>query len=272
MKKNSKKSVVRRISKKEIYARFGIEYRKGKILAPLYGWINPLLINGNAKLGKGVFTFSTLPGNMEYSVDIDGTIYTVKGTCLCNCVGCYAQTGFYRMPSVLKSLAIKTILCRKYPEFVKNAIIAQIKAENIKLCRIHAAGDFYGPEYIAIWQDIVKACDGCAFWSYTKNPAAETAFDAFKNCNIVKSILPGFGFNFGHCDYILMVYRALRDMGKPVYICRCGIDKNQHCVNCHGCAKNEFVLFIEHSTAYKAEDDPAFSELAAIIENQAKPE
>ena len=209
---------------------------------------------------------------MEYTVDIDGRLLSVKGTCLCNCAGCYAQSGFYRMPSVLRSLAIKTYLCRNYPDFVERAIIAQIKADNIKLCRIHASGDFFDDRYITLWQNVVAACGDCAFWSYTKNEKAENAFTGYKNCNIVKSIIHGYGFNFGHCDYILMVYRALKAQGKNVYICRCGIDKKQHCVNCHGCAKNEFVLFIEHSTAYKAEDDAAFPELKAIIESQAKPE
>ena len=49
-------------SKKAIYAEYDIEYMNGKILAPVFGWINPLLVDGNSKLGKGVWTFSTLPG------------------------------------------------------------------------------------------------------------------------------------------------------------------------------------------------------------------
>ena len=60
----------------------------------------------------------------------------------------------------------------------------------------------------------------------------------------------------------------LKAIGKAVYICRCGIDKKQHCTNCRGCSKNEIVLFIEHSTEYKAEKDPAFAALKAIIDAQ----
>ena len=255
-------------SKKAIYAAFEIEYENGKILAPLFGLINPLLVDGNSKLGKGVWTFSTLPGNKLYSVVINGKAFDVLGTCLCNCAGCYAQTGFYNMPSVMQSNAIKTVLSREYMDFVKRAIIAQIHAENIKLCRIHASGDFFNSAYVNMWREIIKACPDCVFWSYTKNADAENAFNDLANVNIVKSIIPGFGFNFGHCDYILKVYKALKAMGKSVYICRCGIDKNQHCVNCKGCSENAFVLFIEHSTAYKAETDAAFDELKAIIESQ----
>lgn len=256
------------MNKKRIYAQYGINFDGGKIESTLFGFINPLLVDGNSKLGKGVWTFSTLPSNKEFHLDMDGKSYDVCGTCLCDCKGCYAQTGFYNMPSVLKSNAVKTILARSCMEWTKKAIIAQIHADNIKLCRIHASGDFFSSAYIEMWRDIVKECKDCVFWTYTKNAAAEHSFDDLANINIVRSVIHGFGFNFGHCDYILKVYKALKDMGKDVYICKCGIDKNQHCTNCKGCSKNEFVLFIEHSTNYKAENDPKFDELKAIIAAQ----
>ena len=65
-------------SKKATYAAFGIEYKEGKIFAPVFGWIAPLLIDGNAKLGKGVWTFSLLPGAVNHAVTIDGVDYTVR--------------------------------------------------------------------------------------------------------------------------------------------------------------------------------------------------
>lgn len=258
------------MSKKSIYSDNGVQFENGKVLAPVFGFINPVLVDGNSKLGKGVWTFSTLPTNKEFTVSIKGIVYTVAGTCPCHCDGCYATTGFYNMPSVLESNAIKTILARDYMEWLENAIIAQIKADKIRLLRIHASGDFFSVAYIEMWQRIVKACPETAFWTYTKNPAAVHAFDQFDNANIVKSVIPGYGFNFGKCSYILKVYQALVDMGKSVYICRCGIDKNQHCVNCKGCSKNDYVLFIEHSTGYKAEEDPDFETLKAIIDSQAE--
>lgn len=260
-------------TKKDIYKEFGIEFQDGKILAPEFGLINPLLINGNAKLGKGVYTFSILAGNALKTYTINGKEYELLATCPCNCPGCYAQNGCYRFPSCKESLARKTFLVRNFPEFVRNAIIAQIKADKIKLCRIHAAGDFYGLEYVKVWKDICAACPDCVFWGYTKFQAAEKAFQAVPNCNIVKSVLPGgTGFNFGTCEYILRAYAALKEAGKAVYICRCGIDKMQHCSNCKGCSKNEFVLFIEHGTAYDPASDPLFPVLRDIIEKQARPE
>lgn len=259
------------MNKKEVYKSFGIEYASGKILAPRFGWIAPLLVNGNEKLGKGVFAWSMLPGNFVHVVNYNGMVLTVAGTCSCNCAGCYAQAGNYNFSSVKYSLAVKTILAREYLDFMRRAIMAQIVADNIRLVRIHASGDFFDAAYIAAWCDIIGRCKDCAFWSYTKYAPAENAFSCFGNCNIVKSIIPGRGFNFGKCGYILQVYNALKEAGEKVYICRCGIDKQQHCVNCRGCVDNAFVLFIEHSTNnYNAEKDPLFPVLRELIENQPR--
>lgn len=255
-------------NKKTVFEKYGIKYENGKIFHSVFGFIPLLLVNGNTKLGKGVYTFSTLPTNKVFKAVINGVEYIEKGTCFCSCEGCYATKGNYNFPSVVKSLLIKTWLVRHDMDFVKRAIMAQIESENIKMLRIHASGDFFSIAYVAMWAEIVKAFPACLFWTYTKVAFAESAFDEYKNANIVKSCIHGIGFNFGHCGYILKVYETLKSMGKAVYICRCGIDKNQHCTNCRGCAENEFVLFIEHSTEYNAEKDPEFEKLKAVIENQ----
>ena len=77
------------------------------------------------------------------------------------------------------------------------------------------------------------------------------------------------GYNFGHCDHIIRLYEMLKQRGEKVYICRCGVDKNQHCQSCGHCSKKGvYVLFIEHSTDYVAENDPLFPVLKAIIDAQ----
>lgn len=259
-------------SKKEIYAAYGIKFEYGKIEAPEFGFIPPLLINGNEKIGHGCYHFSTLPTNQLFEVIINDRNYTIPGTCPCHCKGCYATKGNYNYPDIKIGLAIKTILVRKYPEFVIAAINAQIKADRVELLRIHASGDFditnVECSEIDIWRNIAINNPNVKIWSYTKVKNAEDAFDDIANINIVKSIIPGCGFNFGHCDYILNTFKKLKANNESVYICRCGIDKNQHCVNCTGCSKNKYVLFVEHSTGYKAEKDPLFNELKDIIEKQ----
>lgn len=262
-------------TKKDIFARYGIEYENGRINYPVFGWRPALLINGNDKLGKGVYTFSILPTDRLYSLEYGGETLTEKGTCGGTCTDpvtgkctCYACAGHCSRFSVRLSWLIKTFLCRNYPEFVENAINAQIEAEKIKVCRIHAAGDFFILDYLNMWARIIAKNSSCVFWTYTKKTEYEHAFDAFPNANIVKSIIPGYGFNYGPCDYILRVYKALTALDKKVFVCRCGIDKNQHCSSCGSCQKNDYVLFIEHSTDYKAEKDPAYDELRALIESQ----
>lgn len=256
-------------SRKEIYAHNGIEFVNGKVNSPL-GLIPLPLVDGNEKIGKGIYHFSTLPGTKEYTVTINGKKYQTKGTCVCDCIGCYAMTGNYRYSNTINNIGIRNVLARDYMAWLEKAIGAQIQAENIKFIRIHASGDFFSLEYAEMWKRLAMSFPGVTFWTYTKNAACESIFDGLDNANIVKSVIPGKGLNFGHCDYILSCYEFLKAAGKTVYICRCGIDKNQHCTNCKGCSKNEFVLFIEHSTSYKAEKDPLFPVIKTLIENQPK--
>ena len=272
MKKANKKANVKkaaRITKKDIYAQYGIAYSKGYIFCPFFNtWIRPLLVNGNKKIGKGAYHFSILPGTAFYTVILFGIEYIVKGTCACNCTGCYAQTGNYRFPSVKNSLALRTLLVRNDLDFVKRAIMAQIKADNIKICRIHAAGDFDSIAYANIWHDIAKAFSGTVFWTYTKVKACENLFDDLSNANIVKSIIPGRGFNFGKCAYIIALYNELKSKGYKVYICECGFNDTRKCTDCCKCALYDFVLFLEHSTDYNGKADILYSVLKNIVENQ----
>ena len=246
------------MNKKQIYAKHGIEYINGKII--YHGQpIAELLKEGNSKTGKRVYTWSMLPGK--------------EGTCVCSCEGCYAMTGFYQMPNVKAALQQNTDIVNNDIEFFYNAVSAQLETIGSGEIRIHAAGDFNTKnpaEYAYTWQRIAKENPSFLFWTYTKVKQFENLFADIPNANIVKSVINGIGYNFGHCDYIINVYKKLKAAGANVYICRCGIDKNQHCENCKHCATADFVLFIEHSTAYKAENDPAFDELKAIINAQEK--
>lgn len=246
------------MTKKEIYAKHGIQFENDHIWYRGQ-WICELLKTGNSKTGTKVFTWSMLPGT--------------AGTCVCDCKGCYAKTGRYNSENVIESNTRNMNLVNDDIDFFYRAVSAQLETIGKGEVRIHAAGDFNtkDPEtYAQTWYRIVKENPSFLFWTYTKMTQFETLFDDLPNGNIVKSVIDGIGFNFGHCDYIINTYRNLKAMGANVYICRCGIDKNQHCQNCGHCGKAQFVLFIEHSTAYKAEKDPRFEELKALIESQAE--
>ena len=258
------------ISKKEIYGKHGIEFKNGKIISPV-GPVCELLKEGNDKTGKLVLTFSLLPGTNTFEIDINGKVYCVKGTCICDCKGCYAKTGHYNHDNTIRSMAINTYLVNNHIDFVKNCIAAQLEYVGRGEIRIHAAGDFNttSPDtYAAMWREIAKKYNSFRFWTYTKIKKYETLFDDLKNANIVKSVIPGVGFNFGTCEYIINAYYTLKALEQSVYICRCGIDKNQHCERCGVCATYKYVLFVEHSTSYKAEQDPLYDKLIEIVNNQ----
>ena len=258
------------LTRKESYKKYGITFSNGKIESPI-GNICELLKEGNEKTGKRVLTFSLLPGNGSFKCDVNGKKLSVNGSCVCSCKGCYAMTGHYRQSSAIKSMIINTWLVNNHIDFVKRCIMAQLDYLGRGEVRIHAAGDFNTEkpeEYANMWREIAKQFNSFRFWTYTKVKKFETLFDDLKNANIVKSVIPGVGFNFGHCDYIINAYYTLKDLNQPVYICKCGIDKNQHCERCGVCATYKYVLFIEHSTGYNAEKDPLYAKLCEIVNNQ----
>ena len=245
-------------NKKATYAFYGIEYKGGKILSPI-GWIAPLLKEGNSKVGKQTFTFSLPAGT--------------KGTCICDCEHCYAQSGFYCMKSVKESLERNRVLVEQHLDFVEHAIMAQILADEITMVRIHAAGDFNTVNreaYANMWLDVVTENPTVKFWTYTKIKKFETLFDSLPNANIVPSVLPyGLGFNFGTCEQMIHAYETMIAHGIEPHICECGIDDNHHCENCAGCSVNKYVLFLLHSTAsYNAKADVLLPIIEKIIAKQ----
>ena len=258
-----------RLTKKDIYKEYDINYFKaGKttwhIETPI-GHMPPVLVKGNEKIGN-VWHFSMLAGTIDYDVTLaNGEQVTMCGTCNQDCDGGYCKTGRYVMQPIKNSLANKTELAREHMEFLKRAIMAQIKADHIKLLRIHVTGDFFSRSYLNMWKEIIAEYPAVTFWTYTKEQAAENEFDCFPNANIVKSNIENIGYNFGHADYLIAVYKLLKDLGKTVYICRCGFDDDQHCDKCAGCALCEHVLFLEHGTEYDAKADPAYKECEQLV-------
>lgn len=237
------------------------------------------LVKGNSKLGETVYHASTLPTNAAYTVTDKNTgeTFTEKGTCPMTCkdkdgnITCYGVHGNYNFPSVQYLLARRTAFLRKYPEIYFHCVKAQLIYEEVEKLRIHATGDFIPGEAIGFY-NVLKEFPDISAWTYTKvtNDSDIDTLDSLDNMNVVKSILPWGGFNYGHNAYIAAAYYRLKRMNKSVYICRCGIDKNQHCSNCDGCSKHEYVLFIEHSTDYDAEKDYGFDKLKELIESQPK--
>lgn len=255
--------------KKDFFAGYGIEYRKdNKILAPWGEWVTLPLTWGSKTHCYG---WSTLAGTKEWEVEFNGTTQIMKGTCVCQCEHCYGCSGRYAMSGVYNANAWRTFAARYHMDWLKRAIIAQInwgvKGEPLAFVRVHITGDFFRMEYVDAWKDIKEACPNTRMWAYTKNKEAEDAFDDVKDFNIVKSLIPGFGINYGHCDYVMEMYHALRKAGIETHICRCAVDSEQHCDTCKACQDLTYVLFLEHGSNYKAEADPLWDEFVALVES-----
>lgn len=246
------------ITKKDalVYAKYGIKVDFGKLISPL-GPVCPLLKDGNGKTGTAVHTFSMPAGK--------------NGTCVRDCEGCYAKTGRYNTSTVMDSLVMNMNLVNHHLNWVERAIRAQLEIIGKGEIRIHASGDFAtenSDEYAAMWYGIAHDFPAFLFWTYTKVKKFETLFDDLQNANIVKSVIPHIGVNFGKCEYIINAYYTLKALDLPVYICKCGFDDNQHCEGCGVCATYKFVLFVEHSTGYNAKKDPLYGKLCEIVNNQ----
>lgn len=134
---------------KTVFEEYGIIYNPEteKIYSPINGgmWINLLLVDGNAKIGKGIYHFSTLPTNKHFHLNIALTkketvikskkskkigqtttvvalddekpvFVDVDGTCPCTCDGCYADTKSL-FPGGKKKSASTTTETRKAGSF-----------------------------------------------------------------------------------------------------------------------------------------------------------
>ena len=235
------------------------------------GVLYPLpLVEGNEKLGKKVWHASTLPTWEEISAKLEtGEVITEKGTCPMSCNGCYGTTNNYRYNSTKFYLIMRTRLLRNYPGIYFQLVRIQLTYENIEKLRIHATGDFIPGEAFQYYI-ILKDFPAVKAWTYTKvtNDSDIDLLNTLKNMNVVNSLVKGFGYNYGHVARIANMYYALKRAGESVFICRCGIDKNQHCSDCNGCSDHKYVLFIEHSTGYNAQKDYGFNKIVELIESQ----
>lgn len=190
-----------------------------------------LLVNGNAKIDRAVLCWSIVP---------------VASCPNCkDCASrCYARFPYNFYPNVKKAWDANFEMA-KNGAFV-GAVVDQLGAS--KKCnsvRIHVAGDFFSPDYISQWGEVADAFPKIKFYSYSK------VFDIFsnemgaltdrKNVNIVNSIAPDGGVNFGDASRVADLKKMGYTLcpvtdGKPV---KCGKD-------CTICATNDKVCFNVH--------------------------
>jgi hypothetical protein len=112
-----------------------------------------LLVNGNTKLGNGIWHFS-LPAEI-----------TCKPTQWCK-ENCYAKKGTYVFQTVQNALRYR--LVTTYDDDFVQRIAGEIHALRVKRLRVHASGDFYSNDYVHLWEKIAQDCPDTTFMAFTR--------------------------------------------------------------------------------------------------------
>lgn len=114
-----------------------------------------LLRKDNTKLGPGIYSFS-LPA-----------VATCPGrTPLCES-HCYARQGHYHHVNV-QTFHRQCLQAARGAWFALR-LAAEIKLRRVAVLRLHAAGDFYSPEYTRAILMVVRACPRTRFFLYTRS-------------------------------------------------------------------------------------------------------
>ena len=158
---------------------------------------------GNEKIGKGIWSFSTLPGNEEHPLitSTKGLLTDIPGTCSHLCSSCFqscyaARDSRLHCNATIPAWGENTLLLRngklwdqletfltlkngkaeKYLEEAhKQGIdpdVALAKARElavIKILRIHVSGEYENAQQLRRWNLLALAHPEITFSSYTKN-------------------------------------------------------------------------------------------------------
>lgn len=194
-----------------------------------------MLTRGNKKLDRSVGIFS-LPA------------VTTCPNCKDCKASCYAKAEEDRWVNCY-NLRQQNLALSHTPEFV-NLMVNEIIQKRFSIIRIHESGDFYNLEYLEKWVMIAKALPKVRFYGYSKcferYPSTLEVFNSLPNVNIINSITPYGGKNYGDQEYI----SALRQDGYvlcPLQL----IDpaEGKKCMrDCKLCLTAKEVCFIAHGS------------------------
>lgn len=143
---------------------------------------------GNSKIGKGIYSFSTLPGNKDNLLMLanNALLTNIHGTCSKYCErcfngGCYAVNSAKRHHNVvIRAWADNTILLRKGKVFdeidtyitKKNSKFYASGNENdhkVKIFRINVSGEIESAKEFENWNRLAIKHPEVIFSVYTKN-------------------------------------------------------------------------------------------------------
>lgn len=189
---------------------------------------------GNSKLDKSILIFDLTAGS--------------KGSCCCDCKGCYAKKAQVQYSNTNLFRSINTELARNYIDTLETLIRFQLsKSKKCTTVRIHSSGDFLSQEYVNMWNRIIKDFSNLKFYAYTKR-LKDFDFSGIcsnDNFNIIDSMIEIEGkkyINYGdkeHVEFLTsngaFLCPATKDnwkglCGKDCFYC---ITKKNVCFNLH---------------------------------------
>lgn len=130
-------------------------------------------VNGNNKVGKGVWCFNTLPGDKPLAVSTKGQLTNIHGTCNGCCSGCindcYAIRDAKRHHnSVIPALGKNTLLIRHDMENAFGQIKESIIKNKTKVLRWHSSGEIENYNYLLHMVKLAVELPNVQFYCYTK--------------------------------------------------------------------------------------------------------
>jgi len=129
----------------------------------------PSLSHSNTKLGNLLHSWSMTAGTVSRGGTCPGE------SAICSEL-CYASRGFFRMPSV-EATHRRNRLFSLTDDFVP-WMLSKMIVDNVRVLRIHVAGDFYNAEYVDKWHKIVQRARRVIFFAYTRSWREEEIFPA----------------------------------------------------------------------------------------------
>ena len=225
---------------------YPMEYHRGMTIS---------LVNGNHKVGKGIWCFNTLPGDKPLCNSTKGQLTNVRGTCTGCCEGCendcYAiRDGQYHHNSCIPAWGKNTLIARNNIDDMFVQLKDGLTKKKAKVLRYHAAGEIINYNYLLHMVKLAVQMPQTQFYCYTKRfDLVSKYLEEFKKFpkNFVVNISVWHdndkGYDFGKCNKF--VYDDHTDP-KVMKMRHCpAVDKNGKstgitCAQCQWCFKGNY--------------------------------
>ena len=131
------------------------------------------LVNGNHKVGKGIWCFNTLPGDKPLSNSTKGQLTNIHGTCGGCCEGCkgscYAiRDGKFHSNSCIPAWGRNTLIARNNIDGMFRQIKAELLMNKAKVLRWHSSGEIINYNYLLHMVKLAVEMPNVQFYCYTK--------------------------------------------------------------------------------------------------------